>query len=178
MKKIKTLSFVLTLPLSYEEWQKVKLDTLFRVCGEASNNLISDRRKALEQLERTKQWKTVQTKIAQLRDQQKKELIDEKTAATLLAPWYERRSDLLAKFGFSEYAFQCRMKKWRRHYNKLVHSQVAQKLATSVWQKFEAYFFHDGKHIDFIPWTEFFSIEGKSNATGIVYRDGQVRIGK
>ena len=46
MKKIKTLSFVLTLPLSYEEWQKVKLDTLFRVCGEASNNLISDRRKA------------------------------------------------------------------------------------------------------------------------------------
>ena len=78
MKKIKTLSFVLTLPLSYEEWQKVKLDTLFRVCGEASNNLISDRRKALEQLERTKQWKTVQTKIAQLRDQQKKSSLTRK----------------------------------------------------------------------------------------------------
>ena len=178
MKKIKTPSFVLTLPLSYEEWQRCRLDTLFRVCGEASNNLISDRRKALEHLERTKQWKTVQTKIAQLRDQKKKELIDEKTAAMLLAPWYEQRSDLLAKFGFSEYAFQCRMKKWRRHHNKLIHSQVAQKLASSVWQKFETYFFRNGERTGFIPWTEFFSIEGKNNATGIVYQDGQVRVGK
>ena len=54
MKRCKTPSFVLTLPLSYEEWQKYRLDTLFRVCGQMSNNLIYDRRKALEQLKRTK----------------------------------------------------------------------------------------------------------------------------
>ena len=48
MKKTKTPSFVLTLPLSYEEWQKYRLDTLFRVCGQMSNNLIYDRRKALQ----------------------------------------------------------------------------------------------------------------------------------
>ena len=177
-RKSKTPSFVLTLPLSCEEWQKARLDVLFRVCGQMSNNLINDRRKALEQLERTRAWKEVQTNIAVLRDKKDKELIDEDTADALLAPWYDKRSELLSKFGFNEYAFQALMKKWRRHHKKLVNSNTAQKLASSVWQKFEAYFFRNGKRTDFIPWTEFFSIEGKSNTTGIIYQDGQVKLGK
>ena len=104
-----------------------------------SNNLIADRRKALEQLERTRAWKEVQSNIAKLFQQRDDKLIDEKTAKKLLAPWYQKRADLLMQFGFSEYAFQARMKKWRSHHNKLVNTQVAQKLASSVWQKFEAY---------------------------------------
>lgn len=178
MSKLKTASFVLTLPLSCEEWQKARLDTLFRVCGQISNNLINDRRKALEQLERTKQWQAIQFEIAVLRDQKKKKLLNEKAVDALLAPWYDKRSELMSMFGFTEYAFQSKMKKWRRHHNRLVHSQVAQKLASSVWKKFEAYFFRDGERTDFIPWTEFFSIEGKSNVTGIVYQDGYVKLGK
>ena len=138
-RKSKTPSFVLTLPLSCEEWQKARLDVLFRVCGQMSNNLINDRRKALEQLERTRAWKEVQTNIAVLRDKKDKELIDEDTADALLAPWYDKRSELLSKFGFNEYAFQALMKKWRRHHKKLVNSNTAQKLASSVWQKFEAF---------------------------------------
>ena len=178
MSKLKTASFVLTLPLSCEEWQKARLDTLFRVCGQISNNLINDRRKALEQLERTKQWQAIQFEIAVLRDQKKKKLLNEKAVDALLAPWYDKRSELMSMFGFTEYAFQSKMKKWRRHHNRLVHSQVAQKLASSVWKKFEAHFFRDGERTDFIPWTEFFSIEGKSNVTGIVYQDGYVKLGK
>ena len=178
MQRAKTSSFVLTLPLSYEEWQKARLDKLFRVSCQMSNNLIADRRKALEQLERTRAWKEVQSNIAKLFQQRDDKLIDEKTAKKLLAPWYQKRADLLMQFGFSEYAFQARMKKWRSHHNKLVNTQVAQKLASSVWQKFEAYFFRNGKRTDFIPWTEFFSIEGKSNTTGIIYQDGQVKLGK
>ena len=178
MQRTKTSSFVLTLPLSYEEWQKARLDKLFRVSCQMSNNLIADRRKALEQMERTRAWKEAQSNIAVLRDKKKEKLIDEDTADALLAPWYDKRSELLSKFGFTEYAFQARMKKWRRHHKKLVHSQVAQKLASSVWQKFEAYFFRNGERTDFISWTEFFSIEGKNNTTGIIYQDGQVKLGK
>ena len=177
-RKSKTPSFVLTLPLSCEAWQKARLDTLFRVCGQMSNNLINDRRKALEQLERTRQWQTVQSEISVLRNKKDKKLLDEKTADTLLAPWYDKRSELLSKFGFNEYAFQARIKKWRRHHKKLVNSNTAQKLASSVWRKFEAYFFRNGERTDFIPWTEVFSIEGKSNTTGIIYQDGQVKLGK
>ena len=167
MSKLKTASFVVTLPLSCEEWQKARLDTLFRVCGQISNNLINDRRKALEQMERTKQWQAIQFEIAVLRDQKKKKLLNEKAVDALLAPWYDKRSELMSMFGFTEYAFQSKMKKWRRHHNRLVHSQVAQKLASSVWQKYRTG-----------PWTEFFSIEGKSNSTGIIYQNGQVKLGK
>lgn len=159
-RKSKTPSFVLTLPLSCEEWQKARLDTLFRVCGQMSNNLINDRRKALKRLERTRQWQTVQSEISVLYNKKNKKLLDEKTADALLALWYDKRSELLSKFGFNEYAFQARMKKWRKHYKKLVNSNTAQKLASSVWKKFEAYFFRNGEHTDFIPWTEFFFHRG------------------
>ena len=177
-RKSKTPSFVLTMPLSCEEWQKVRLDTLFRVCGQISNNLIADRRKALEQLERTRAWKEVQSNIVKLFQQRDNKRIDEKTVDALLASQYDKRSELLSKFGFTEYAFQARIKKWRRHHKKLVNSNTAQKLASSVWQKFEVYLFRNGERTDFIPWTEFFSIEGKSNTTGIIYQDGQVKLGK
>ena len=92
MSKLKTASFVVTLPLSCEEWQKARLDTLFRVCGQISNNLINDRRKALEQMERTKQWQAIQFEIAVLRDQKKKKLLNEKAVDALLAPWYNNHT--------------------------------------------------------------------------------------
>ena len=178
MKRCKTPSFVLTLPLSYEEWQKYRLDTLFRVCGQMSNNLIYDRRKALEQLKRTKRWKEVQASISALHDKHDGGLIDDNAFQKLVDPWHKKRNTLLSEFGFSEYVFQARMKKWRKHHKGLVNANVAQKLASSIWQKFKAYFFSDGEKTDFIPWTEFFSIEGKNNTTGIVYQDGQVKLGK
>ena len=177
MQRATTPSFVLTLPLSYEEWQRARLDTLFRVSCEMSNNLIADRRKALKQLERTKAWREVQSNIAKLHQQCDEKLIDEETMKKLLAPWHKKRGDLLMQFGFSEYAFQAKMKKWRYHHKRLVNTHTAQKLASSVWKKFEAYFYRNSEHIDFILWSKFFSIEGKSNVAGIIYRNGVVKLG-
>lgn len=186
MKRATTPSYILTLPLNHVEiWQRDVLNKIFRACGNMSNNLIADRLKVLKQLENTKAWKQNQAAIQKLCEERTSKLKDgnekhnEKVAkkyGELLKPFYKVRNALLKKFGFTEFAFQARIQKWRKHHRELVHTHIAQKLASQVWKKFEDYFFGEGKEIKFIPWTEFTSIEGKANNTGIFYKKNLLSI--
>lgn len=54
----------------------------------------------------------------------------------------------------------------------MIHSQVAQKLAYTVWDALDDYLYDNGKQVSFSPIGEFTTIEGKSNATGPRYVDG------
>jgi len=168
-------------------WQRDSLDKIFRVCGNMSNNLIADRLKALKELERTNKWKKNQLAIKELCEERDSKVkgLDEKKAAKIaaeykekLTPLYEVRNSLLKESGFTEFAFQTRIQKWRAHHKKLIHTHIAQKLASQVWKKFEDYLFGSGKEIKFIPWTEFTSIEGKANNTAIFYKKGIITINK
>lgn len=85
------------------------------------------------------------------------------------AALYEIRNGMLAEHGFSKFSFQERMKKYRKSYETLVGSAVAQRIADTVWDMFQAKLFGNGKAISFSPFTEFLSIEGKSNKTNIVF---------
>ena len=60
MKKSATDSFVLTMPFRYEPWQRDCLDKAFRIAGGIYNSLVANRKKALEQLEKTKAWRANQ----------------------------------------------------------------------------------------------------------------------
>lgn len=173
MKRTTTESFVLTLPLRCEPWQRDELDKIFRVAGQMYNNLVAYRKRALAQMERTRAWKSIQSDLRALF--QVPPTSEQKPALKAL---YTKRNSLLSSYGMSEYAFEARIQKWRRHHKKLIGTHIAQKIASAVWSKFEDYLFGSGKAVPFKPWQEFRSIEGKSNATGIRYRDGMVCINK
>ena len=207
-KKEKTPCYVLTLSLHYEDWQRDKLDKTFSIAQKMSNLLIEDRKKALFQMERTREWRTLKADIAQsYRDLEtltsKKEKLEkdiEKAKETHTAKkeiktlkeelkalkeelesikntreaLFAHRDEMLERYGMSENDFQKRMCKYRDHY-KCINSMVAQKLATKVWHRFHAYLFGKGEEIRFIPWTEFKSIEGKNNLTGIQFVKGTLR---
>lgn len=64
MGRATTGSFVLTLPLRYEPWQRDRLDKIFNLACIMANNLIADRKKALEQLVQTREWKIAQENIS------------------------------------------------------------------------------------------------------------------
>lgn len=164
--------FVLTMPLRYEPWQRDYLDKIFRVAGNMYNNLVADRKKALEQLERTRKWRTVQSSLRAAY----KAVGDSKTKK--IQALCAERNELLRAYGFSDYAFQARIKKWRNPYAHLIGSKVAQKIASAVWRQFEAYLFGNGRHISFKPHTEFRSIEGKTNGANIRYKEDRLFIGK
>ena len=186
MKRATTSSFVLTLPLNCEPWQRDHLDKLFRVSGNIYNNLVADRLGALKQMERTKAWKSVQARLSVLYAQRKKELTGKEDHdklvyekyKPLLAPLFKERDALLLAYGLTEYSFQARVQKWRSHHRKLVNTHVAQKIASAVWRKFQAYLYGNGDEIHFTAWADFRSIEGKNNESGIIFRDGAVVIAR
>lgn len=169
MGRSSTDSFVLTVPLRYEPWQRDRLDKIFRVAGTIYNNLVSDQKRALAELERTRAWRSNKKAI--------KAAYDAADKAALRDLFRERR-EMLMVYGFTEYGFYVRVKKWRKPYSLLVGSDVARGIAFSVWKQFEAYFYGKGERISFKPWTEFRSIEGKSNDANIRYKGGMVMIGK
>lgn len=178
MKKSKTPSFVLTLPLCCEKWQKDRLDKLFRVCCNIYNNLTADRLGALKSMERTKRWKVVQKPLSELYAKRDAKTITEEDFKKLAAPLYKKRDEILKDWGFYEYGFHKQINKWRNHHKKLVNIAVAQKIASAVWSKYRAYFFSRGKSIQFVSLDNYLSIEGKNNMNGIIYRDGTIKIGK
>lgn len=177
--------FVLTLPLKDEPWQHHNLDTLFKIGNNAKNCLIADRKKALEQLERTHKWHDVQDSIRNVYQsfESEKDNYDPETAALelqkRLKPFFKIRNRLLSEYGLSDAQFQKRMIKYTKHYKKklrsskrvvgIIPSQAAQKIASTVWAKFSDYLFGSGKEIKFSKWTDFTAIQGKTNETGFIF---------
>ena len=64
MKRCISDSFVLTMPLRYEPWQRDQLDLYFRLGNDLYNRIVAFGLKQLRQLERTKEWRNNQEKLA------------------------------------------------------------------------------------------------------------------
>jgi len=156
MKRPTTPSFILTLPMRHGPWQTKYIDKIFRAARNIYNNLVSNRKKALAQMERTREWKKLQGEIAgafaakqaELTGDKKKDAKIKEKYEAILAPLYKAKKELFVRYGFTEFAFQARVQKWRGYYKSLIGTHVAQKLAAAVWKKFERYFYGNGKRSD------------------------------
>ena len=168
--------FTLTLPMRCQLWQIHRLDRMFRCYNHMKNALISKEQKALNQLERTKAWKQLRAEIAssykaiEAAISPKERSALEKKQNDL----FKRRNNMLRDAGFSKFAFETEMKPMQKHYIGITNSAVAQKLADKVWDGFETYLFGTGKEIHFTKEEDFLCIEGKSNASGIIFRNNLV----
>lgn len=163
--------FMLTVPLMCERWQRDKLDKIFKCALEVEHCLMSEKLKALRNVERTREWRGIQM---QLRLQYK--LLEKRRDSKLMKSLLKRRKQMLVDAGISASAFERDVKRYQHHYRKNVQSQVAQKIAARVWQSFESYLYKDGKCIKFTSWQDFRSIAGKSNTTGIRYVASEDRL--
>ena len=173
-KKKKTTEnevFVLTLPLEPTQNQKILLDNYFRAALMIEHHLMAAELKKLKQMERTVAWKALTKNIAASYTEVKNAKTDADAAVALAAQQelFDQRNKLLSSLGFSDADFQTAAKKHQHVFHSLVHSQVVQKIASRVWKTFKDYLFSNGKAICFTPWSEFFSIAGKSNTTGLRY---------
>lgn len=163
--------FVLTLPMRCQPWQIDKMDRMFQCYNNIKNALIAKKLNALKQVERTREWRELRNKIAL----SYKAIEDAKTEDAMLAaleaqkPLFSRRKEILAASGLYQDAFEKAMVPARRHYKGITNSLVAQKLADNVWSSFDAYLYEGGEEIHFSKIDEFLCVEGKNNATGIVY---------
>ena len=166
--------FILTLPLHPNGMQYTLLEKLFRAGLEIHHQLMSRKLKALDQMERRSEWRTVQTALRavyadkNLKDGDRRDVLN---------PLHERRNDLCKRYGLTERQFESDAKRIKV-YSGIVNSQTIQRIAAQVWDSFEAYLYGKGEEIRFMPWKKFTSLYGKQNSTGIRYKDGCLIVGK
>ena len=168
--------FTLVLPMRCQLWQIHKLDRMFRCYNHMKNALIAREKKALVQLERTKEWKCLRAEIAasykaiEAATSDKERLTLEKKQKKL----FGRRENILRNAGFNMNAFEHAMIPMQKHYIKLTNSAVTQRLADNVWGSFHSYLYGSGKEVHFTKEEDFLCIEAKSNKSGIIFHNNFV----
>lgn len=78
------------------------------------------------------------------------------------------------KYGLSEYSFHKYVDAGQKQFSDNIDSSTRQKEATKVWRSVQNFLFSNGKSIHMKSHWHKFSIEGKSNSTGIRYKNGLV----
>ena len=81
---------------------------------------------------------------------------------------FKQREKMLKEYRFSEDAFHVMVVPYAKHY--VLHSHVAQMVATAVWAAWSSFFFDNGKEVHYKKLEQVFSISGKNNTTGIMLR--------
>ena len=100
----------LTLPLRIEKWQADRLTKRFEIAKQIYNTLVHYELKKLRQLERSSEYRNVQSQLSTLYQENKTESTEYRNASQI-------RGKLIKDAGFSEYAFIRDMKYFYKHFN-------------------------------------------------------------
>lgn len=86
----------------------------------------------------------------------------------------KRFRELNKKYGLTEYSLHEYVKSMQKHFKKNIDSFTAQKIATRCFIAFKKLIFHQANKVYFKKYGEMNSVEGKSNKTGIRFKDNEL----
>lgn len=158
-----TESYVLTLKLNTSPEQDRWLEHAFWCGQQIYNILVRHCRKQLRKLIQDPEYRNLLTarKEPGLSKADKNHINQE-------------LADIRRGYGLSEYQLHAYVSVQQHRYKKSIDSDVAQKIASSVWRSVEKYLFNNGKCIHFRKLDEFESMEGKKNTSGMRFKDGRL----
>lgn len=158
-----TESFVLTLKLNTSPEQDQWLAHAFWCGQQIYNVLVRHCRKQL--------WKLIlDPEYRELLATRRKDSLSKKDKNRI----NQELADIRRGYGLSEYQLHAYVVVQQHRYKKSIDSDVAQKIASSVWRSVEKYLFDNGKCIHFRKYDEFKSMEGKKNTSGMRFKDGRL----
>lgn len=145
-------NFVLTLPLKTEIYQEDILAKRFEIGRKMYNAYLNELHKRYATMRQSKEYQKV-CKMAKGKERNK------------------QFQELNKKYGLTEYSLHTYVKSMQKHFKVNIDSFTAQKLATRCYKSFEGLMFHTADKVKYKPYGELNSLEGKSNETGIRYKD-------
>jgi len=158
-----TESYVLTLKLNTSPEQDVWLSHTFWCGQQIYNVLVRHCKKQLRKLIQDPEYRDL--------------LVARKESGFSKADKNrinQELADIRIGYGLSEYQLHAYVSVQQHRYKKSIDSDVAQKIASSVWRSVEKYLFDNGKCIHFRKYDEFESMEGKKNTSGMRFKDGRL----
>lgn len=88
--------------------------------------------------------------------------------------FWKQINDIRKQYGMSEYSFHEDVKQMQKHFKDNIDSFTAQKIATELWKSYDQLFYGNGKKVYYKRYGEFNSLEGKSNSSGIRFKEDKI----
>ena len=151
--------YCVTFPLITEKYQETILNKRFEIGRQLYNTVLSKAYKRYKSMIETKKYRQLKEQINNANEKEKKRL-------------YKQLNDMYKQYRLNEYSLHEDIQEMQHHFSENIDSFTAQKIATRVWSAFEDLLFGDGKIVHFKKYGELDSLEGKSNKTGIRFKDG------
>lgn len=86
----------------------------------------------------------------------------------------EQIKEIRKQYGMSEYSFYKDVKRLQHHFSENIDSFTAQKIVSTLWSAYEKLFFGNGNKIHYKKYSTLNSLEGKSNSTGIRFKNDAI----
>lgn len=151
--------YCVTFPLITEKYQETILNKRFEISRQLYNAVLSKAYKRYKSMIETKKYRQLKEQINNANEKEKKLL-------------YKQLNEMYRQYRLNEYSLHEDIQEMQHHFSENIDSFTAQKIATRVWSAFEDLLFGDGEIVHFKKYGELDSLEGKSNKTGIRFKDG------
>lgn len=151
--------YCVTFPLITEKYQETILNKRFEISRQLYNAVLSKAYKRYKSMIETKKYRQLKEQINNANEKEKKLL-------------YKQLNEMYKQYRLNEYSLHEDIQEMQHHFSENIDSFTAQKIATRVWSAFEDLLFGDGEIVHFKKYGELGSLEGKSNKTGIRFKDG------
>lgn len=153
-------NFIVEFPLKTEKYQEDILNKRFEIGRQIYNSLIHVTQKRYKEMIKTKKYRSLMSSLTG----------NKKTDKEI----WKQINDIRKQYGMSEYSFHKDVKIMQEHFKDNMDSFTAQKIATELWKSYDKFFYGNGKKIYYKKYGEMNSFEGKSNKTGIRFKDDRI----
>lgn len=153
-------NFVIEFPLKTEIYQEHILDKRFNIGRTIYNALINITQKRYQEMIKTKEYRHFISQLTKDKEKNK--------------PIWKEINKLEKSFNLNEYAFHRDVQKMQRHFKNNIDTFTAQKLASNLWKAYDKLLHGEGKTIRFKKYGQLNTLEGKSNNTGIRFKNNFV----
>lgn len=166
-------NFIVQFPLLTEIYQDDILDKRFETARKMYNALANKAGKRYREMIKTKIYRHIKAELSTLHKQHPADKLppmDRQYRNEL----YDQLNGLYQQFGITEYAFHADVKTMQHHFKKVMDSSTAQKIASTLWNAYKKLLFGDGETVHFKRYGTLNSLEGKSNKTGIRFKNNRL----
>ena len=152
--------YIIQFLLKTEKYQEDILNKRFEIGRQIYNSLVNVTQKRYKEMIKTKEYRNL---ILQLSgDKEEDKLI------------WKKISEIRLQYGLSEYSFHKDVVKILKHFSDNIDSNASQRIASNLWRSYNKLFYGNGEKIHYKKYGEFNSLEGKTNRTGIRFKDDNV----
>ena len=153
-------NFIVQFPLKTEKYQEEILNKRFEIARQIYNSLVNVTQKRYKEMIKTKEYRTLLNSITG----------DRKNDKVI----WKQINDIRKQYGLSEYSFHKDVKKMQKHFKDNIDSFTAQKIVSELWKSYDKLFYGNGKKVYYKKFGELNSLEGKSNKTGIRFKNDMI----